>query len=99
MQARVTKLQVSKSSQKNGVDRKNRLARRGGRRTPQDVAAGTVISRTNAAELNSGSTYARNRGQLTVAIAQLVERQVVVLDVAGSSPVGHPAGERDGVIR
>jgi hypothetical protein len=26
----------------------------------------------------------------TVAVAQLVERQVVVLDVAGSSPVGHP---------
>lgn len=26
-----------------------------------------------------------------VAIAQLVERQVVVLDVAGSSPVGHPS--------
>ncbi len=25
-----------------------------------------------------------------VAVAQLVERQVVVLDVAGSSPVGHP---------
>ena len=26
----------------------------------------------------------------TVAVAQLAERQVVVLDVAGSSPVGHP---------
>ncbi len=26
----------------------------------------------------------------TVAVAQLVERQVVVLDVAGSSPVGYP---------
>jgi hypothetical protein len=26
-----------------------------------------------------------------VAVAQLVERQVVVLDVAGSSPVGHPS--------
>ena len=25
-----------------------------------------------------------------VAVVQLVERQVVVLDVAGSSPVGHP---------
>ena len=25
-----------------------------------------------------------------VAIAQLVERQIVVLDVAGSSPVSHP---------
>ena len=28
--------------------------------------------------------------RLMVAIAQLVERQVVVLDVAGSSPVSHP---------
>ena len=28
--------------------------------------------------------------QITVAVAQLAERQVVVLDVAGSSPVGHP---------
>ena len=27
---------------------------------------------------------------ITVAVAQLAERQVVVLDVAGSSPVGHP---------
>ena len=27
---------------------------------------------------------------LMVAIAQLVERQIVVLDVAGSSPVSHP---------
>ena len=27
-----------------------------------------------------------------VAIAQLVERQIVVLDVAGSSPVSHPDG-------
>ena len=26
-----------------------------------------------------------------VAIAQLVERQIVVLDVAGSSPVSHPS--------
>ena len=26
----------------------------------------------------------------TVAVAQLVERQIVVLDVAGSNPVGHP---------
>jgi hypothetical protein len=29
-------------------------------------------------------------------IAQLVERQVVVLDVAGSSPVGHPTGPQLG---
>ncbi len=28
-----------------------------------------------------------------VAVAQLVERQVVVLDVAGSSPVGYPWAE------
>ena len=27
-----------------------------------------------------------------VAVVQLVERQFVVLDVAGSSPVGHPNG-------
>ena len=27
----------------------------------------------------------------TVAVAQLVESQIVVLDVAGSSPVGHPS--------
>src|SRR5207342_912190 len=31
--------------------------------------------------------------RITVAVAQLVERQVVVLDVAGSSPVGHPFWE------
>ena len=29
-------------------------------------------------------------GLLMVDVAQLVERQVVILDVAGSSPVGHP---------
>ena len=50
-----------------------------------------VISGGRAGELKSVVISARNRGvQLTVAIAQLVERQVVVLDVAGSSPVGHP---------
>jgi hypothetical protein len=29
-----------------------------------------------------------------VAVVQLVEHQVVILDVAGSSPVSHPAGRR-----
>ncbi len=29
-----------------------------------------------------------------VAVVQLVERQVVILDVAGSSPVSHPNGQR-----
>jgi hypothetical protein len=29
-----------------------------------------------------------------VAVVQLVEHQVVILDVAGSSPVSHPAGGR-----
>ena len=29
-----------------------------------------------------------------VAVVQLVEHQVVILDVAGSSPVSHPTGER-----
>ncbi|MCU1641224.1 MAG: hypothetical protein JWN03_1499 [Nocardia sp.] len=28
-----------------------------------------------------------------VAVVQLVEHQVVILDVAGSSPVGHPSEE------
>lgn len=31
-----------------------------------------------------------------VAIAQLVERQIVVLDVAGSSPVSHPSIRKRG---
>src|SRR3954466_15847799 len=31
-----------------------------------------------------------------VGVAQLVERQVVILDVAGSSPVTHPSGEGPG---
>ena len=30
-----------------------------------------------------------------VAVAQLVEHQIVVLRVAGSSPVSHPKDERD----
>jgi hypothetical protein len=29
-----------------------------------------------------------------VAVVQLVEHQVVILEVAGSSPVSHPAGRR-----
>jgi hypothetical protein len=29
-----------------------------------------------------------------VSVVQLVEHQVVVLDVAGSSPVTHPTGQR-----
>ncbi len=29
-----------------------------------------------------------------VSVVQLVEHQVVILDVAGSSPVTHPAGQR-----
>jgi hypothetical protein len=29
-----------------------------------------------------------------VGVVQLVERQVVILNVAGSSPVTHPAGQR-----
>ena len=32
-----------------------------------------------------------NDRETMVAVAQLVEREVVVLDVAGSSPVGHPS--------
>ena len=32
-----------------------------------------------------------SRTVFMVAIAQLVERQIVVLDVAGSSPVSHPS--------
>ncbi len=41
-----------------------------------------MVDRTAFAEDNGPS--------ITVAVAQLVERQVVVLDVAGSSPVGYP---------
>ena len=33
-----------------------------------------------------------------VAIAQLVERQIVVLDVAGSSPVSHPSAPPMGLF-
>ena len=35
---------------------------------------------------------------MTVAIAQLVERQIVVLDVAGSSPVSHPRPRNSGLF-
>ena len=50
--------------------------------SPENVAAASVDSPRRRRN-NSGDVR-------TVAVAQLVERQVVVLDVAGSSPVGHP---------
>ena len=55
----------------------------GERRTRAVLGIGTgTIDRAGA--------VSHNRAFELVAVAQLVERQVVVLDVAGSSPVGHP---------
>ena len=47
----------------------------------------------------AGLDWLRIAGAATVAVAQLVERQVVVLDVAGSSPVGHPEFPSPRVLR
>src|SRR6185437_14601083 len=66
--------------------RRARLTRDGGDRytrlQPRDVLPGSARV-----------AVARPYGQATmVGVAQLAERQVVVLDVAGSNPVAHPIG-------
>ena len=43
-----------------------------------------------AALTNSGATEYHQRLPLAVAIAQLAERQIVILEVTGSIPVSHP---------
>src|SRR3954447_18954399 len=70
-----------------------------GRGAPYALDSGIVPQGLRAVRANCSSRFdspdrpAQN-ASTTVAVAQLVERQVVVLDVAGSSPVGHPLSSR-----
>ena len=48
------------------------------------------IGRASVCRTEGSGIETHHERQFMVAVAQLVERQIVILDVAGSIPVGHP---------